>query len=109
MTSAFAQKCRVVEYAELKDMSTDELLRLGDSFVSNLELRQISLDYDLKASGLSSDPTHAIRAQQKAQDLEQCKSEADRIASLVKKRKDLKRAVAAAFLADAFIKRYNLK
>lgn len=107
--SALAQKCRVVEYAELRDMSTSELISLGNSFLTGLELRQISLDYDLKASSLSNDPIHAVRARQTAQDLEQCISEADRIAAIVRKRKDLKKTLATPSMSADFIERYKLR
>lgn len=106
---AFAQKCRVVEYAELKDMSTDELIQLGDSFVSGLELRQLSLKFDLEYSILSKDPKLAIQAQSEARDIDQCLTEAQRVAGLAKKRKDLKKTVTSGFYPGGFVARYKLK
>jgi len=98
-----AETCRVVEYAELKDMSTNELRLLGETHYSTM------MEIEMLAKFENSSAKVAISSAQAST----CSAEAERIAKLLKKRKDLKRVLKnrlrSTLWGGEFIEKYKLE
>ena len=88
--AAGAYDCRVYEYAELKETNTQELLSRGAMYHHTTEFLQ-------KSVGLTERYGYHQLGPKVAEDekdaLKRCRGEAQRIASLLRKRKDSARAI----------------
>lgn len=103
-----ASACQKIEYQELKDMSTKELLRKGDSYMFDMKISDIDFRNNKKLDALGNSragPQAIVDGVKNAR----CKEEVDRIVSLLRKRKDLKKSISSSSMENMeFIKHFNL-
>lgn len=100
--------CQRIEYQELKDMSTQELLRKGDSYMFDIKTSGISSNMHKELNALGNNRAGAEAIIDSVKNA-RCKEEVDRIVGLLRKRKDLKKAIKSSFMEDMeFIKHFNL-
>jgi hypothetical protein len=105
-TPAFSA-CTRIEYAELKDMSTAELLIQGDSYLFDAKIAGLTSNFhrDMAAAGSRSEGSGAAEQSAKGGS---CTEEADRLAGIVRKRKDLKKTIKELYSGAEFVEKYRL-